>query len=265
MEKVSKVKAKRNLKKSVLEAVNLVGGFKKIINPGEVVLLKPNFNTADPPPASSSLDFIKAVTELVYDCGAKIVMVGESSTMSYNTRKIMKKAGLFELENMERPPRIYVFDERKWIKKMIPNSQYLRSVAVTEFLERADKLILLPNLKTHSYAQFTGSLKLSMGLMKPSQRVGWHLRNLQEKIAEFNKLIRPHLIIMDARKCFINKGPAEGATREPGFILASTDRVAIDVEGIKIIQQFPNSSLENIDPLEITQIKKAIEYGIGNV
>ena len=148
---------------------------------------------------------------------------------------------------------------------MIPQGKYLKSVAVTELLERADKLILLPSLKTHSYAQFTGSLKLSMGLMKPSQRVGWHFRNLQEKIAEFNKLINPHLIIMDARTCFINKGPSEGEVREPGLILASTDRVAIDVEGRKVIQQFPGNSLENIDPLEIKQIKKAIEFGIGNI
>ncbi len=265
MNKVAKIKVKDNLKKCILEAIDTIGGFDKFINTGEVVLLKPNFNTADPPPASSALDFIRAVVELVYEHGAKIVMIGDSSTMSLNTRKAMKKAGLFELEQMEPAPRIYVFDERRWIKKLIPKGKYLKSVSVTEFLERADKLILLPSLKTHSYAQFTGSLKLSMGLMKPSQRVGWHLRHLQEKIAEFNKLIKPHLIIMDARKCFINKGPAKGEIKEPGLILASTDRVAIDVEGIKIIQEFKGNSLKNINPLEMRQIKKAIEFGVGNI
>ena len=265
MNKVAKIKVKDNLKKSVLEAVDTIGGFDKFINTGEVVLLKPNFNTADPPPASSALDFIRAVVELAYEYGAKIVMIGDSSTMSLNTRKTMKKAGLFELEQMEPAPRIYVFDERRWIKKLIPKGKYLKSVSVTEFLERTDKLILLPSLKTHSYAQFTGSLKLSMGLMKPSQRVGWHLRHLQEKIAEFNKLIRPHLIIMDARKCFINKGPAKGEIKEPGLILASTDRVAIDVEGIKIIQEFRGNSLKDINPLEMRQIKEAIEFGVGSI
>ena len=42
MSKVAKVKVKENLKRSILEAVDLIGGFKQFIKPGEVVLLKPN-------------------------------------------------------------------------------------------------------------------------------------------------------------------------------------------------------------------------------
>lgn len=276
MNKVSKVKVGENLKKSILEAVDLIarqnspsenlsgqGGFKKFIKPGEVVLLKPNFNTADLFPASSDPEFLKAVTRLIYECGAKIVMIGDSSTMSLNTRTVMEKLKIFDLEKMKQPPRIYVFEERAWVKKEIPKGKYLKSVSVSELLDRADKLILLPCLKTHMYAQFTGSLKLSVGFMKPIQRVGLHLRNLQEKIAELNTIINPDLIIMDARKCFINKGPSKGEVREPDLILASTDRVAIDVEGIRVIQGFQENSLKGIDPWELTQVKKAVELGIG--
>lgn len=263
MSKVSKIKVEKSLKESILKAVNLLGGFEQFINRGEVVFLKPNFNTADPSPASSDPEFLKAVTELVYDCGAKIVMLGDSSTMSLNTRKTMEKLKIFDLENMERPPRIYVFEDRGWVKKEIPNGKYLKTVFVSTLLDRADKLILLPCLKTHFKAQFTGSLKLSIGFMKPLQRVRLHLRHLQEKIAELNKIINPDLIIMDARKCFINRGPARGEVQEPNLILASTNRVAIDVEGIKIIQGFKGNSLRNIDPWELPQIKKSIEFGLG--
>jgi len=77
-----------------------------------------------------------------------------------------------------------------------------------------------------------------------------------------NKIINPDLIIMDARKIFINKGPAKGDLREPNLILASADRIAIDVEGIKIIQSYKGNSLKNIDPRELPQIKKAVELGI---
>lgn len=262
MKEVIKVKAKENLKKSILAAVNPLGGFGSFINKGEVVLLKPNFNTADPPPASTDIGFLKAVTELVYNCDPKIVMIGDSSTMSLNTRGVMEKLNVFELEKMERPPRIYVFDERKWVRKTIEGAKYLKSVSVSEYLDKADKIILLPNLKTHFIAQFTGSLKLSVGFMKPSQRVSLHFRRVQEKIAELNKIIPSDLVIMDARKCFISKGPAEGELREPGLILASRDRVAVDVEGIKIIQSFEGNSLKGIDPLEIPQIKRAMEFGI---
>lgn len=236
MNKVAIVKVNKNLKDTILEVVNLIGGFKKFINRGEVVLLKPNFNTADPSPASTDPEFLKGVTELIYDYGAKLVMIGESSTMSFNTRKIMEELKIFDLEKMETPPRIYVFEERKWIKKNIPDGKYLKTVSLSEFLDRADKVILLPCLKTHSQAQFTGSLKLSVGFMKPFERVRLHLIHLQEKIAELNKIIKADLIIMDARKCFINEGPSHGEVRNPNLILASIDRIAIDVEGIKIIQ-----------------------------
>ncbi len=262
MTEVSKIEVRRNLKKAILQAVDEIGGFKKFIKKGDVVLLKPNFNTADPFPGSTDFEFLKAVVELVYECEPKIVMLGDSSTMSLNTRKIMEKLKIFDLEKIKQPPRVYVFDERPWVKKEIPNGKYLKKVYVTHYLDRANKLILLPCLKTHFLSQFTGSLKLAMGFIKPFHRVHFHARNLQEKIAELNKIIHPDLIIMDVRKCFINKGPDKGLLREPNLILASKHRVAVDVEGIKIIQSFKGNSLKGLNPLEITQIKKAKEFGI---
>ena len=263
MTKVSKVKVEKNLKKAISKTVDEVGGFKKIIKKGDVVLLKPNFNTADPFPASTDFDFLKAVVELVYKCCPKSVILGDSSTLSLNTREIMEKLRVFELEEMERAPKVYVFDERSWVQKEIPEGKYLKKIYVSQYLDRADKIILLPCLKTHILAQFSGSLKLSVGFMKPFHRVALHAKDIQEKIAELNKIIHPDLIIMDARKCFINKGPDKGEVAEPNLILASKNRVAIDIEGVKIIQSFKGNSLKNINPLEITQIKKAIEFGIG--
>ena len=256
--KVSKIKVEKNLKRAVLEAVNQVGGFKKIIKRGDVVLLKPNFNTADPYPASTDLSFLKAVIELIYEqAEPKSVISGESSTISLNTRKIMNKLGVFRLEKAAYPLKIYPFDERPWIKKQIKRGQYLKSLYVTQYLDRADKIILLPCLKTHNLAQFTGSLKLSMGFMRPFHRVGFHRSHLQEKIAELNTIIRSDLVIMDARKCFINKGPDKGDIRNPNLILASKSRTAIDAEGVKIIRSFKGNSLAGIDPCQIVQIKRS--------
>lgn len=262
MKEFSKIKVEEDLKNSISDAVEKIGGFRKFIKPGETVLLKPNFNTPDFFPATSDPEFLKAVVELVYDCDAKIVMIADSTTMSFNTHKVMEELGIFELEKMERPPRVYAFEEKKWIKKEIPGAKYLKRVSLSEFLYRADKLIFLPCLKTHSYAQYTGALKLSVGFMRPYQRVPLHARHLQEKTAELNKLINPDLVIMDARKCFISGGPAEGKIKEPNLILASEGRVAIDIEGIKIIQSYRGNSLKNINPLEMPQIKRAIELSI---
>lgn len=202
MEEVSQVKVKDNLKESILKATDAIGGLGKFIQTGDVVMIKPNFNTADSFPASTDLEFLKTVVELIYEHGAKLVMIGESCTMSMNSRKVMERLGVFDLLKMEVPPRVFVFEEGDWVTKEVPNGKYLKKVSVPSILRRPDKLFFLPCLKTHSYAQFTGSLKLSVGFMKPSQRVPLHLSKLQEKIAELNLLVRPDLVIMDARKCF---------------------------------------------------------------
>jgi len=89
-----------------------------------------------------------------------------------------------------------------------------------------------------------------------------HASHLQEKIAEINAAYKPDLIVMDARKCFITGGPMTGTLREPGLIMASTDRIAIDLDGVKIIQSYEGNDLVGIKPEDLPQIKRALELGI---
>ncbi len=260
---VSKVKVQDNLKEAIEKAVEQIGGFSQFIKSGDRVLLKPNFNTADPFPASTDLAFLKAVVGLVYRAGAGEVIIGDCSTMAVKTRQVMEKLGIFDIEKEILPaPKILVFDEEKWVKKKIPKTRYLKSVSLAEILDKVDKLILLPCLKTHFLAQFTGSLKIAVGFIKPIERLRLHTGHLNEKIAEVNSIIEPDFIIMDGRKCFIAKGPSEGELANPGLILASESRTAIDIEGIKIIQSFKGNSLAGLQPEDFLQIKRAIELGI---
>src|SRR3989338_8929633 len=263
MELVSRVKVEGNLKEAIDRAVGQLGGFSQFIKSGDKVLLKPNFNTADPFPASTDPFFLRVVVELIFEAGAGEVIIGDSCTFSQKTRRVMEQLDIFKLEKELFPaPKVIVFDEEKWMKKNIPRGNYLRSVRVPEILDQVDKLILLPCLKTHFLAQFTGSLKLAVGFIKPIERMLLHAGHLKEKIAELNSVINPDLIIMDGRKCFINKGPSEGELVEPNLILASESRLAIDLEEIKIIQSFAGNSLAGIRPEDLGQIKRAQELGI---
>jgi uncharacterized protein (DUF362 family) len=67
---------------------------------------------------------------------------------------------------------------------------------------------------------------------------------------------------MDGRKCFITGGPFSGEVGEPKLILASGDRVAMDVESIKVIGSFEGSKLKD-DPWSYTQIRQATALGLG--
>jgi len=117
-------------------------------------------------------------------------------------------------------------------------------------------------MKTHRWAKFTFSLKLAVGFMKPRERIRLHMRNLEEKIADLNLVAHPNLIIMDGRKCFISGGPAKGELRSPGVVMASGDRIGMDVEALKTIESFDGASLKD-DPWSYAQIRRAVELGLG--
>jgi len=260
---VSKIKASPNLKQSILKAVNKIGGFKKIIKKGDRVLIKPNFNTLDPPPASSDLKFILAVAELIYQAGASQITIGERSGYWLNTTQELKKAGYLQAFQKAHLPFID-FDKSDWYLFNL-NSKIMRNAAFSSEILKHDKIIYLPCLKTHFQARFTLSLKLTVGFMHPRDRkYNLHLRNLEEKVAEINKVVYPDLIIMDGRKCFITEGPFNGELRKPNLILASGNRLALDVVALKTLLSYPAKNLLIYkNPFQYPQIKHAAQLGLG--
>jgi len=257
---VSKVTNIHNLKESILNSVGLIGGFNKIVGKGDEILLKPNFNTADAPPGSSDSDFVKAVIELLYEHGAGKVVLGESSMLRLSTREVLEKTGMMEKAE-KAGAEVVVFDEEKWVKVAM-GGRYLKTVSLPETALRAKNVVYVCCMKTHRWAKFTLSLKLAVGFVKPRERMALHMRHLEEKIADLNLVVHPNLIIMDGRKCFISGGPATGELRSPDVVLASGDRIAMDVEALRIIESFEGASLTD-DPWSYTQIRGAVEFGLG--
>lgn len=138
----------------------------------------------------------------------------------------------------------------------------LKNVSLVERALAVDKLVCSCCMKTHFRAGFSLSLKLAFGFTKGSERMGFHIRHLKEKFVDLNLVVHPSLIIMDGRECLISGGPFHGAVRKPDVIMASGDRVAMDVESIKMIESFEGASLLG-NPWEMTQIRHAVELGLG--
>jgi uncharacterized protein (DUF362 family) len=257
---VGKVETFSSLKEGVAAVVDLIGGFDKIVAHGDEVLLKPNFNTADSPPGSSDPDFVKAVIELLHENGAGKVILGESSTLRASTRNVLKETEMLRKAE-EAGAEVHCFDEGDW-KRVVTGGTYLEHASLPTAALKARKVVYVCCMKTHRFARFTLSLKLAVGFLKPSERPKLHMSNLEEKIADLNLVTHPDLAIMDGRKCFISGGPAKGEIREPGFILASGDRIAMDVEALETLQSYEGASL-NGNSWEFTQIRRAVELGLG--
>lgn len=268
---VSKVAYVGDLNQSVERAVSLIGGIGKFIKKGETVLLKPNFNTADPFPGSSDPAFIKTIIDLLYEAGAAKVVVGERTAFVHNGR-VLEAAGIVGVAQQAGADIVVfgkdgwraLFDRKGWRRVSVPKGLFLKKVSLAKEALEIGRIVYAPLIKTHHAAEFTGAIKLSMGFVKPFfDQMTFHARHLCEKLAELALVVRPALIIMDARKVFISGGPAKGELRTPNLILASDNQVAIDVEGVKILQGYAGNSLEGRDVWGLTQIKHAVELGLG--
>ncbi|HLN45804.1 MAG TPA: DUF362 domain-containing protein, partial [Candidatus Sulfotelmatobacter sp.] len=257
---VSKIQASENPKKDVLRAVEAIGGFKRIIDEGDKVLVKPNFNSADSPPASTEPQFLKAIVKLLFEYGATKVVVGESSWQMLRTRKALGQTGtLAVLGDTEAD--IAFFDEGNFVDVDV-GGEFLKRVYVSGQAFGFDKLVYSCCMKTHFRADFSMSLKLPFGFTKKSDRIGFHLGHLKEKLVDLNLIVYPNLILMDGRTCFITGGPFKGDVRNPNLVLASGDRVALDVESIKVVKSFEGNNLTE-DPWSYAQIQHAVRLGLG--
>ena len=255
---VSRVRVTEDLRGDVERAVEAIGGW-EWLRGGQTVLVKPNYNSAHPPPGSTAPDFLRAALVLLREHGAEKLILGESTSM-LDHRKVLEEAGALRVaQELEVP--VVIFDEDGW-EKVFVGGRYLKRVRLARILRRVDRVVYLCCPKTHHAAQFTGSLKLGMGFVNNWRRTLWHIRHLQEKIADLNLVLDPGLILADMRRTFMAGGPAKGELREPGLLLASYNRLALDVEAIGIIQSFSGHDLPG-DPWAFVQIARAVELGLG--
>jgi uncharacterized protein (DUF362 family) len=231
------------------------------------VVLKPNFNTADPPPASSSMETIKQLIIKLKDMGAKSITVAERSGPA-NTAKVFKKKGLFTLaEELDfKIVDLSKLPKEEFILKKPKNSHWRNGFLFPKIYDDADCIVETCCLKTHMYGgHFTLSLKNAVGLVPLEFMNELHSSKHQRKmIAEINSVYYPDLIIMDGVITFIDGGPMEGTRKEANVFVAGTDKVAIDVVGVALLRILGTTpQVSNGSIFKQEQIKRAIELGVG--
>ncbi len=262
---VSFVLASGEVKNDIRRAVDLLGGLAKSFKSPDRILLKPNFNSDDPPPGSTALDFLAGIIDLLREHGCTRISVGESSGRPWvPTEKVFKNAGLAaRMAEMKIP--LLDFDRSEYIDVPI-SGEYLDLIAYPRDLEGFDKIVYLPTMKTHFLGGLSMSLKLTVGMTHLADRTLLHGDNnlfVPQRAAEMNIPIKPDLIVMDGRISFVSGGPAIGLAVHPGVILASGDPVALDVQGVRLLQNYAAVNHLVGDAWSLPQIRTAVKHGLG--
>ncbi len=241
---------------------------------GRRVLLKPNYNSADPAPGSTHLDTLRALTGRLQEMGAAAITLGERSGMG-ETRQVLAQTGVLALAE-EMGLEITVFDElaeEAWALQRPSGSHWRDGFPLPRMLLDAECVVQTCNLKTHRYGgHFTMALKNSVGFVARTTHPGGYnymqeLHNSdyqRQMIAEVNAAYTPSLILLDGVEAFVDGGPATGTKAHPHVLLAGRDPVAIDAAGVAILRQLgttPQVSEGRV--FDLAQIKRAVELGLG--
>jgi uncharacterized protein (DUF362 family) len=253
-----------NHKEGVYNAVELLR-----INPARAksVAIKPNFNTADPFPASTHNDTLQALVEVLKESGSNKIVIAERSGPA-DTVDVMKDKQIFErgeklcfeIINLDE------VDSKGWIHIHPKSSHWSDGFMFARVYAKAECVVQTCCLKTHRYGgHFTISLKNSVGMVKRNYMQELHKSPYQRQmIAEINTAYSPALIVMDGIEAFVTGGPMEGEKAKPGVVIAGTDRIAIDAVGVAILRLLGTTPEVNKGKIfQQDQIARAIELGLG--
>jgi len=255
-------------KKGVERSIGALG-----INPvkNKDVLIKPNFNTADPTPGSTHNETLVALVEEIWKMGARSISLGERSYPP--TWEVMTAKGIISLMD-DLDVQIIDFDKlssEDWVPVKTKDSHWRQGFRVARPILESECLVSTGCLKTHQFGGvFTLSLKLHVGVV-PTRRHGYAYmnelhasRHQQRLIAEINEPFKPKLVIMDGVDVFVDGGPATGTVKHGNAFLASTDRVAIDAVGVAVLKSLgSNKQIMKKKIFHQVQIARAVELGLG--
>ncbi len=234
---------------------------------GRRVVVKPNFNTADPSPGSTHPDTLSQLVQELHERGARSVTLGESSGPP-DTRRVMEQKGVFD---MARDLRFDVVNyeeiaDADWVQFGPSGTHWPAGFWLPRHVVDADYNVSTACLKTHAYGGvFTMSLKLSVGLTPKRIRREMHRSpDMRRMIAELNTGYRPQLIVLDGVDAFTDGGPSQGELKQGNVVLAGSDRVAIDAVGLAVLKELgANEAIMGRGIFEQEQVARAVELGVG--
>lgn len=261
------------------------------LSPGEVVLLKPALNSPHPYPSTTHPLAIKVISKILKDNGAKVVVGDQSGIRSVlhhpggvirgKTRNNYIKSGMGTDKD-----HFTGFEEEGWDEGFFhyqsnKTLSWRNGFYLTRWIGKADHIINLPRLSTHSQAGATLGFKNMVGCLREDSRMEFHangpynffikadawgssLKSVNdhtgtfiEKIVEISDAVRDklRLTLFVATKAQVTFGPdrqilgigglklaqAHVFELEPGLVFASDDPVAAESFALAILKHLRRS------------------------
>lgn len=222
----------------VKRALAELGGMKRFVSRGDIVVLKPNigFNRVPEQAANTNPLVVRELAIQAMEAGARRVTVLDHTL--YEPRNCYTRSGIaaaisdigVELEFVE---------ERKFVSVDMKGAWLTRWPIYRSVLE-ADRVINIPVAKQHSASRLSLGMKNLMGIIG-GKRESFH-QNIHVALADLSAYFRPTLTVLDAYRILTRNGPQGGSLDDASLIktlAAGTDPVAVDAFGCSLFGLAP--------------------------
>jgi len=236
-------------------AIDAMGGIKKFISRGNIVVIKPNMSWDRLPEqaATTNPEVVATIVKLCFEAGAKKVKLFDRSVS--DPRRCYKQSGITDAVRGLGAEVTYI-DERRF-KDISIQGQVLKSWPLYQDLFEADKIINVPIAKHHGLARLTMAMKNWVGVMG-GQRGRIH-QKIGESLADLALVIKPTLTVLDAIRILTADGPQGGDladVKKIDTVIVGVDQVAVDSYG---------ATLFGMKGSDLPYVKAAASAGIGTM
>jgi uncharacterized protein (DUF362 family) len=240
----------------VERALDELGGIRRFIAHGDVVVVKPNigWDRAPEQAANTNPEIVAEVVRLCWEAGAARVVVTDVSCNE--PRRCFERSGIAAAARAEGAQ--VLLPEESTFREVDLRGDVLGVWPVFEPFLEADKVINIPIAKHHSLTGVTLSMKNWYGILG-GQRQRLHQR-INECLVDLGDFMRPTFTIIDAFRVLLRNGPTGGNLEDVALkktLLVGTDPVALDAYAAK--------AYWDLDYRKLRYLRLATDRGLGTM
>lgn len=238
------------------QAIAELGGIRRFVARGDVVLVKPNIGWDRTPEqaANTNPEVVAEIVRQSVDAGAKRVVVTDVSCNE--PRRCFQRSGIAEAA--QRAGAEVILPDPTKFREVDLQGEVLRAWPIFEPFLDADKVINVPIAKHHALTGTTLGMKNWYGILG-GQRNQLHQR-IHESLVDLADFMRPTLTVIDCYRILLRNGPTGGNLDDvllKKAVVASTDPVAVDAY---VAKAFWNMEVDALPYLRL-----AAKRGLGIV
>jgi uncharacterized protein (DUF362 family) len=238
----------------VRRAFEEMGGIRRFISRGDVVVIKPNiaWDRAPEQAATTNPDVVAEAVRLCAEAGAAKIIVTDVSCN--DPRRCFARSGIAAAARAAGAE--VILPEARKFQEVNLRGEVLTDWPVFEPFLAADKMLNVPIAKHHSLTGVTLGMKNWYGILGGA-RNRLHQR-INESLADLADFMKPTLTLLDAYRVLLRNGPTGGDLADVALkrtLVASTDPVAVDAYAAK--------AYWDLDAHALPYLKLAEARGLG--